>query len=326
MDIASSIQKVTEEIMIKLAYSISKEYKIKNLCLAGGVALNCVANGKILKENIFDNIWVQPAAGDAGGSLGAALALWHIDLRKERKENFVDNMNCSYLGPEYSNKEIENTLKEIGANYRSLSKEELLNFTVENLINGNAIGWFQGKMEFGPRALGNRSIIGDARSPDMQKKLNLKVKFRESFRPFAPSVLLEDLNDWFDLETESPYMLMVGKVKQDKLIENINISKSLKGLEKLNLVRSKIPAVTHVDNSARVQTVTDKNGIYYDLIKRFKDKTGCPVIVNTSFNVRGEPPVNTPIDAYKCFMSTDLDLLIIGNCVLEKSEQIKFEL
>ncbi len=326
MDIASSIQKVTEEIMIKLAYSASKEYKIKNLCLAGGVALNCVANGKILKENIFENIWVQPAAGDAGGSLGAALALWHIELGKERKENSLDSMNCSYLGPEYSNNEVEKILKEIGANFKSLSKDDLLDFTVENLIKGNAIGWFQGKMEFGPRALGNRSIIGDARSPDMQKKLNLKVKFRESFRPFAPSVLLEDLNDWFDLKTESPYMLMVGKVKNEKLVENPDKSKSLKGLEKLNVVRSKIPAVTHVDNSARVQTVTSKNGIYYDLIKRFKDKTGCPVIVNTSFNVRGEPPVNTPVDAYKCFMSTDLDLLIIGNCVLEKNKQINFEL
>jgi carbamoyltransferase len=326
MDIASSIQKVTEEIMLKLALSISNEYKIKNLCLAGGVALNCVANGKILNENIFENIWIQPAAGDAGGSLGAALALWHLDMGKERKESSTDNMNCSYLGPEYSNEEIEHILKEIGANFRSLPKDELLNFTVENLIKGNAIGWFQGKMEFGPRALGNRSIIGDARSPDMQKKLNLKVKFRESFRPFAPSVLLEDLNDWFDINSESPYMLMVGKVKKEKLIESDDNSKSLKGLEKLHLVRSKIPAVTHVDNSARIQTVTNKNGIYYDLIKRFKDKTGCPIIVNTSFNVRGEPPVNTPIDAFKCFMSTDLDLLIIGNCVLEKGKQIKFDL
>ncbi len=326
MDIASSIQRVTEEIMLKIAHSISIEYKIKNLCLAGGVALNCVANGKILKENIFENIWVQPAAGDAGGALGAALALWHIDLGKERNENFSDNMNCSYLGPEYSNEEIKDILIEIGANFKSLPKEDLLNFTIENLIKGNAIGWFQGKMEFGPRALGNRSIIGDARSPDMQKKLNLKVKFRESFRPFAPSVLLEDANDWFDLNTESPYMLLVGKVKKDKLIEGANNSKSLKGLEKLNLVRSKIPAVTHVDNSARIQTVTNKNGIYYDLIKKFKEKTGCPVIVNTSFNVRGEPPVNTPIDAFKCFMSTDLDLLIIGNCVLEKRKQIKFDL
>tara|TARA_B100000902_G_scaffold374720_1_gene403951 strand:+ start:3093 stop:4895 length:1803 start_codon:yes stop_codon:yes gene_type:complete len=326
MDIAASIQKVTEEIMIKLAYSVSKEYKIKNLCLAGGVALNCVANGKIQKENIFENIWVQPAAGDAGGSLGAALALWHIEFGKERKEKTSDSMRCSYLGPEYSNEEIKKILKDIGAHFDSLSKDDLLNFTVENLIKGNAIGWFQGKMEFGPRALGNRSILGDARSPDMQKKLNLKVKFRESFRPFAPSVLLEDLNDWFELQSESPYMLMVGKVKKDKLLKNTNNPRSFKGLEKLNLARSKIPAVTHVDNSARVQTVTTKNGIYYDLIKRFKDKTGCPVIVNTSFNVRGEPPVNTPIDAYKCFMSTDLDLLIIGNCILEKNKQINFEL
>jgi carbamoyltransferase len=326
MDIAASIQKITEEIMIKLAYSVSKEYKIKNLCLAGGVALNCVANGKILKENIFENIWVQPAAGDAGGSLGAALAFWHNELGKERKEKTSDSMKCSYLGPEYSNNKIEKVLTEIGANFKSLSKDQLLDLTVENLIKGNAIGWFQGKMEFGPRALGNRSILGDARSPEMQKKLNLKVKFRESFRPFAPSVLLEDLNDWFDLETESPYMLMVGNVKKDKLVENFDKNNSLQGLEKLGLIRSKIPAVTHVDNSARIQTVTDKNGIYYDLIKKFKEKTGCPVIVNTSFNVRGEPPVNTPLDAYKCFMATDLDLLIIGNCVLEKEKQTNFEL
>ena len=326
MDIAASIQKITEEIMIKLAYSVSKEYKIKNLCLAGGVALNCVANGKILKENIFENIWVQPAAGDAGGSLGAALAFWHNELGKERKEKTSDSMKCSYLGPEYSNNKIEKILTEIGANFKPLSKDQLLDLTVENLIKGNAIGWFQGKMEFGPRALGNRSILGDARSPEMQKKLNLKVKFRESFRPFAPSVLLEDLSDWFDLETESPYMLMVGNVKKDKLVENFDKNNTLKGLEKLGLIRSKIPAVTHVDNSARIQTVTDKNGIYYDLIKKFKEKTGCPVIVNTSFNVRGEPPVNTPLDAYKCFMATDLDLLIIGNCVLEKEKQTNFEL
>ena len=326
MDIAASIQKITEEIIIKLAHSVSKEYKIKNLCLAGGVALNCVANGKILKENIFENIWVQPAAGDAGGSLGAALAFWHNELGKERKERTSDSMKCSYLGPEYSNNKIEKILTGIGANFKILSKDYLLDFTVENLIKGNVIGWFQGKMEFGPRALGNRSILGDPRSTEMQKKLNLKVKFRESFRPFAPSILFEDLNDWFDLETESPYMLMVGNVKKEKLVENFDKDDLLKGLEKLDLVRSKIPAVTHVDNSARIQTVTGKNGIYYDLIKRFKDKTGCPVIVNTSFNVRGEPPVNTPLDAYKCFMSTDLDLLIIGNCVLEKNKQINFDL
>ena len=325
MNIAASIQNVTEEIMIKLARSVAKEYKIKNLCLAGGVALNCVANGKILKENIFENIWVQPAAGDAGGSIGAALALWHDDLGNERIINSTDSMNCSYLGPEYSDEKIKNILNEIGAEYKRLETDEMLDFTVENLIKGNAIGWFQGRMEFGPRALGNRSIIGDARSPDMQKKLNLKVKFRESFRPFAPSVLYEDLNDWFDLKNESPYMLMVTNVIKSKLTQNFDNDNSKKGLEKLDVIRSKIPAVTHVDNSARVQTVTKKNGIYYELIKKFKNQTGCPVIVNTSFNVRGEPPVNTPLDAYRCFMSTDLDLLVIGNYVLQKNDQIKFD-
>ncbi len=325
MNIAASIQNVTEEIMIKLARSVAKEYRIKNLCLAGGVALNCVANGKILKENIFENIWVQPAAGDAGGSVGAALALWHDDLGNERKISSSDSMNCSYLGPEYSDEKIKNILNEIGAEYKKLETNEMLDLTVENLIKGNAIGWFQGRMEFGPRALGNRSILGDARSPDMQKKLNLKVKFRESFRPFAPSILYEDLNDWFDLKNESPYMLMVTNVVKSKLTQNFNDDNSKKGLEKLNIIRSEIPAVTHVDNSARVQTVTKKNGIYYELIKKFKNKTGCPVIVNTSFNVRGEPPVNTPIDAYKCFMSTDLDLLVIGNYVLQKNNQINFD-
>ena len=324
MNIAASIQNVTEEIMIKLARSVAKEYKIKNLCLAGGVALNCVANGKILKENIFENIWVQPAAGDAGGSVGAALALWHDDLGNERIISSTDSMNCSYLGPEYSDEKIKNILNEIGAEYKRLETDEMLDLTVENLIEGNAIGWFQGRMEFGPRALGNRSIIGDARSPDMQKKLNLKVKFRESFRPFAPSVLYEDLNDWFDLKNESPYMLMVTNVIKSKLTQNFDNDNSKKGLEKLDVIRSKIPAVTHVDNSARVQTVTKKNGIYYELIKKFKNQTGCPVIVNTSFNVRGEPPVNTPLDAYRCFMSTDLDLLVIGNYVLQKNDQIKF--
>ncbi len=324
MNIAASIQNVTEEIMIKLARSVAKEYKIKNLCLAGGVALNCVANGKILKENIFENIWVQPAAGDAGGSVGAALALWHDDLGNERIISSTDSMNCSYLGPEYSDEKIKNILNEIGAEYKRLETDEMLDLTVENLIKGNAIGWFQGRMEFGPRALGNRSIIGDARSPDMQKKLNLKVKFRESFRPFAPSVLYEDLNDWFDLKNESPYMLMVTNVIKSKLTQNFDNDNSKKGLEKLDVIRSRIPAVTHVDNSARVQTVTKKNGIYYELIKKFKNQTGCPVIVNTSFNVRGEPPVNTPLDAYRCFMSTDLDLLVIGNYVLQKNDQIKF--
>ena len=325
MDIAASIQKVTEDLMVKIAKNLFNEYKIPNLCLAGGVALNCVANGKILREKIFKNIWIQPAAGDAGGSLGAAMAYWYNELEMKRPQNSRDLMRCSYLGPEYSNDEVKKILSEIGANFISTSKDELLEYTSNKLIEGNAVGWFQGKMEFGPRALGGRSILGDARSPEMQKKLNLKVKFRESFRPFAPAVLFEDLNEWFDLDNESPYMLLVGKVKKDKLINNQEKINLAKGLEKLDIIRSKIPAVTHVDNSARIQTVTKENGLYQELIKKFKDKTGCPVIVNTSFNVRGEPPVNTPIDAYKCFMSTDLDILVIGNCILEKSEQIKLE-
>ena len=326
MDIAASIQKVTEDLMLKIAKNLFNEYKIPNLCLAGGVALNCVANGKILREKIFKNIWIQPAAGDAGGSLGAAMAYWYNELEMKRPQNSRDLMRCSYLGPEYSNDEVKKILSEIGANFISTSKDELLEYTSNKLIEGNAVGWFQGKMEFGPRALGGRSILGDARSPEMQKKLNLKVKFRESFRPFAPAVLFEDLNEWFDLDNESPYMLLVGKVKKDKLINNQEKINLAKGLEKLDIIRSKIPAVTHVDNSARIQTVTKENGLYQELIRKFKDKTGCPVIVNTSFNVRGEPPVNTPIDAYKCFMSTDLDILVIGNCILEKSEQIKLEL
>ena len=324
MDIGASIQKVTEDIMLKIAKNLRKEYGIENLCLAGGVALNCVANGKILKEKIFKNIWIQPAAGDAGGSLGAALGYWYNELKMERSNKNIDSMRCSYLGPEYSNEKIKNILIDIGAKFESLENENLLDFTTDKLAKGKAVGWFQNKMEFGPRALGGRSILGDARSPEMQKKLNLKVKFRESFRPFAPAILLEDLNEWFDLDSESPYMLLVGKVKEDKLIEQTPDQKSAKGLEKLNIIRSKIPAVTHVDNSARIQTVTAENGIYYDLIKSFKKKTGCPVIVNTSFNVRGEPPVNTPVDAYKCFMATDLDILVLGNCVMEKQNQINF--
>jgi len=326
MDIAASIQKVTEEIMLKIARNLRKEYGIENLCLAGGVALNCVANGKILKEKIFKNIWIQPAAGDAGGSLGAALGYWHNELNMERLDKNIDSMKCSYLGPEYSNEKIKDILIDLGVKFETFTNDKLLDFTTEKLIEGNAVGWFQNKMEFGPRALGGRSILGDARSPEMQKRLNLKVKFRESFRPFAPAVLLEDLNEWFDLESESPYMLLVGKIKEDKLVNQTSEQKLAKGLQKLNILRSKIPAVTHVDNSARIQTVTAENGIYYDLIKSFKKKTGCPVIVNTSFNVRGEPPVNTPIDAYKCFMSTDLDILVLGNHVMKKENQINFNL
>ena len=326
MDIAASIQKVTEDIIIKIAKNLRKEYEIENLCLAGGVALNCVANGKLLNEKIFNHIWIQPAAGDAGGSLGAALGYWHNELNMKRVIKNKDSMKCSYLGPEYSDEKIKNILINIGAKFETFSNDNLLDFTSEKLIEGKAIGWFQNKMEFGPRALGCRSIIGDARSPEMQKKLNLKVKFRESFRPFAPAVLLEDLDEWFDLDYESPYMLLVGKVKESKLIDQTPKQKLAIGLEKLDIVRSQIPAVTHVDNSARIQTVSAENGIYYDLIKLFKSKTGCPVIVNTSFNVRGEPPVNTPIDAYKCFMATDLDILVLGNCILEKEKQINFNI
>ena len=322
MDIAASIQKVTEEIMIKLAKSIRKEYNIKNLCLAGGVALNCVANGKILKEKIFENIWIQPASGDAGGSLGATLAFWHLEQGNKRIVNNFDNMKGSYLGNEFSQAEIENELLTIGAKFRSFDYDELISKTVECLSNEKAIGWFQGRMEFGPRALGARSIIGDPRSDTMQKNLNLKVKFRESFRPFAPSILKEDLEEWFDISVESPYMLLVAQMNKDKKIKMSVSQKNLFGIEKLNVKRSEIPAVTHIDYSARIQTVSEKNNKrYYDLISKFKEKTGCPLIVNTSFNVRGEPIVNSPADAFNCFMGTELDILVIGNCFLDKKDQ-----
>ena len=322
MDLAASIQKVTEEIMINLTKSIRNEYGIKNLCLAGGVALNCVANGKIFKEKIFDNIWVQPAAGDAGGSLGAALALWHIEQKNKRVVDSSDNMQGSYLGTEFSQNEIEKDLKSLGANYKTFDYKELINNTAEFLSKEKAVGWFQGRMEFGPRALGGRSILGDPRSDKMQKNLNLKVKYRESFRPFAPSVLREDLSKWFDVDVDSPYMLLVANIHSDKKIEMTDEQKKLFGIDKLNIKRSEIPAVTHVDYSARIQTVNkDTNNRYYDLISKFKEKTGCPVIVNTSFNVRGEPIVNTPSDAFNCFMGTELDYLVIGNCILDKSKQ-----
>jgi carbamoyltransferase len=322
MDIAASIQKVTEEIMISLTKSIRKEYGIKNLCLAGGVALNCVSNGKILKEKIFDNIWIQPAAGDAGGSLGAALALWYIDQGNKRFVNSNDDMNGSYLGAEFNQEEIENELKKAGAIFETLNYEELINKTAELLSNEKAIGWFQGRMEFGPRALGGRSILADPRSDKMQKNLNLKVKYRESFRPFAPSVLREDASEWFNINVDSPYMLLVTDINFDKQIQMSDEQKKLFGIDKLNIKRSEIPAVTHVDYSARIQTVTrDTNKRYYDLISKFKKKTGCPVIVNTSFNVRGEPIVNSPTDAFNCFMGTGLDYLIIGNCIVDKSLQ-----
>ena len=322
MDIASSIQHVTEEIMIKLAKGIRNEYGIKNLCLAGGVALNCVANGKILKEKIFDNVWIQPAAGDAGGSLGAALALWHIEQGNIRKINKNDSMKGSYLGCEFNQQQIEKELNSLGANFQTFEYESLIEKTAEFLANEKAIGWFQGRMEFGPRALGGRSILGDPRSDKMQKNLNLKVKYRESFRPFAPSILREDLSKWFDLDVDSPYMLLVSDINVEKKIEMTEQQKQLFGIDKLNIKRSEIPAVTHVDYSARIQTVTkNTNKSYFDLITKFKEKTGCPVIVNTSFNVRGEPIVNTPTDAFNCFMGTELDYLVIGNCILNKNDQ-----
>jgi len=322
MDIASSIQIVTEEIMIKLVKGIRNEYGIKNLCLAGGVALNCVANGKILKEKIFDNVWIQPAAGDAGGSLGAALALWYIEQGNNRDVDETDSMKGSYLGCAFDQKQIEKELNSLGANFQTFEYENLINKTAEFLANEKAIGWFQGRMEFGPRALGGRSILGDPRSDKMQKNLNLKVKYRESFRPFAPSILREDLSEWFNLDVDSPYMLFVSDINAEKKIEMTEVQKKLFGIDKLNIKRSKIPAVTHVDYSARIQTVTkNTNKSYFDLITKFKEKTGCPVVVNTSFNVRGEPIVNTPTDAFNCFMGTELDYLVIGNCILSKIEQ-----
>ena len=322
MDIAASIQEVTEEIILKLSTSLKNEYQINNLCLAGGVALNCVANGKILNSKVFENIWIQPAAGDAGGSLGAALAFWYLELKNKREVDPQDQMKGSYLGPNYEQIDIENELNKIGAKFSILGEEDIYLETVKHLINGDAIGWFQGRMEFGPRALGSRSILGDPRSSNMQRNLNLKVKYRESFRPFAPSILRDDLNQWFDININSPYMLLVSQVKKEKSIEMNQDEKKLFGIDKLNIKRSEIPAVTHVDYSARIQTVDGKyNPKYFKLLTKFKEKTSCPILINTSFNVRGEPIVNTPTDAFRCFMGTELDVLVIGNCVLKKNDQ-----
>ena len=321
MDIAASIQSVTEEIVTRITKDILSKYKIKNLCLAGGVALNCVANGKILKEKIFDNIWIQPAAGDAGGSLGAALAYWHHELGKPRGD-LKDKMKGSYLGPKFNNYEIEEKLKALKANYKKYDRDETISITAKELSNEKTVGWFQGRMEFGPRALGGRSILADPRSDKMQKELNLKIKFRESFRPFAPSVLREDVNEWFDLNNDSPYMLLVSEVKKDKQIKMRIGDEKLFGIDKLNIKRSSIPAITHVDYSARIQTVhRETNPRYYDLIKEFKKNTNCPVLVNTSFNVRGEPIVNSIEDAFNCFMGTNLDILVIENFILLKKDQ-----
>ena len=322
MDIAASIQEVIEEIMLTLASSLKEEYNISNLCLAGGVALNCVVNGKILKQKIFDKIWVQPAAGDAGGSLGAALAFWHLHLNKERKIENMDSMKCTYLGPEFEQHEIEKDLIKLGANFELLNEEEIFERTSNNLIDGDAIGWFQGRMEFGPRALGNRSILGDPRSEKMQSILNLKVKYRESFRPFAPSILEEEVSEWFELDESSPYMLMVAKLIDKRIIPMSLEEKKLFGIDKLNIKRSDIPAVTHVDYSARIQTVhKETNPRYYELLKEFKKITNCSVLVNTSFNVRGEPIVCSVEDAFNCFMGTNLEVLIIEDFILFKEDQ-----
>ena len=322
MDVAASIQAVTEEVMLRMTRAAADEYGIANLCLAGGVALNCVANGKILRDGRFGRIWVQPAAGDAGGAVGAAYAAWHQELGKPRPPTNGDRMKGGYLGPEYRTDEIARSLDALGAAYAVHTEDGMLDATAEALAEGKAVGWFQGRMEFGPRALGGRSILGDARSETMQKTLNLKVKYRESFRPFAPSVLAEHVPDWFELDEDSPYMLLVADVRKELRREMTPEEDALFGIDKLNVPRSAIPAVTHVDYSARIQSVhRDTNRLYHDLISRFHDRTGCPVIVNTSFNVRGEPIVCTPEDAFRCFMGTDLDMLSIGDCVLYKAAQ-----
>jgi carbamoyltransferase len=322
MDLAASIQAVTEEVVIKLAKGIKKSTGLNNLCLAGGVALNCVANGKLLRENVFDKIWIQPASGDAGGAVGAALAAYYLMLAQPRKVDKQDGMQGSYLGPEFGQADIEQRLSQAGAKFDVVSDTQLIEQTAQALADGLAVGWHQGRMEFGPRSLGARSIIADARSPTVQKQLNLKVKYRESFRPFAPSILREDVADWFEINTDSPYMLLVADVKKEKQLAMTEAQKQLFGIEKLNVPRSEIPAVTHVDYSARIQTVSkDTNPKYHALISKFKEITGCPVLVNTSFNVRGEPIVCSPEDAFNCLMGTDIDFLVVGNCILRKEQQ-----
>jgi carbamoyltransferase len=323
MDLAASIQAVTEDVVLRLTRALAAETKMKKLCLAGGVALNCVANGIVLRDGRFDEIWIQPAAGDAGGALGAALATCHHQNGIPRAfSNAVDGMRGAYLGPSFTQSDIESELIEAGAKFTVLPEDRLLDATAQALANGKAVGWFQGRMEFGPRALGARSILGDARSPAMQKLLNLKVKYRESFRPFAPSVLREDVADWFEMDADSPYMLLVAPVKQNRQRTMSEDEQKLFGIDKLNVSRSDIPAVTHVDYSARIQTVhADTNPRYHALISSFKKLTGCPVLVNTSFNVRGEPIVCSPRDAFSCFMGTEIEMLVIGDCVLHKEDQ-----
>ena len=325
MDLAASIQKVTEDVVIQLAKGAAEETGEKNLCLAGGVALNCVANGILLREKIFEKIWIQPAAGDAGGALGAALATWYLHHATERKiSSEPDAMKGAYLGPSFSNEKIKVDLTMCGAKFIEMAEAELIEQVANALADGKAVGWMQGRMEFGPRALGGRSIISDPRSPIIQKQLNLKVKYRESFRPFAPSVLQEDVANWFELDTDSPYMLLVADIKRDKRRSMTQEEDALFGIDKLNVPRSSVPAITHVDYSSRIQTVhSDTNPRYHALIVKFKEKTGCPLVVNTSFNVRGEPIVCTPTDAFNCFMGTGLDVLVVGNYFLVKEEQNK---
>jgi carbamoyltransferase len=323
MDLAASIQVITEEVMLKLAEGIAKETGEKNLCLAGGVALNCVANGKLLRKKYFDRLWMQPAAGDAGGALGAAYVAYYRHGGQARVAGEgMDAMRGGYLGPQFAQHDIEERLRKAGAVFEVVEEKQLVDECAKSLAEGKALGWFQGRMEFGPRALGARSILGDARSPSMQKQLNLKVKYRESFRPFAPSVLAEDAKKYFVLDAESPYMLLVADVAEEHRIAMTEEEKKLFGIDKLNVPRSSIPAITHVDYSARVQTVhKETNPRYHDLISSFKEKTGCPVVVNTSFNVRGEPIVGSPEDAFRCFMGTELDTLAVGNCLLRKEQQ-----
>jgi len=323
MDLAASIQVVIEEAVLRLTRSLAEETGEANLCLAGGVALNCVANGKVLRDGKFENIWVQPAAGDSGGALGAALTIYHLYADRPRTvANTPDGMAGSYLGPEFDDGETQTRLKAAGARYAILPRDQLLERTAQALADGKAVGWFQGRMEFGPRALGNRSILADPRDPQMQKKLNLKVKYRESFRPFAPSVLREHVSEWFDIDVDSPYMLMVAPVHERHRREMTSEEQRLFGIHKLNVPRSSVPAVTHVDYSARVQTVhRETNPLYHDLIGRFHRLTGCPVLVNTSFNVRSEPIVCTPEDAFRCFMGSEIDVLAVGSCYLIKDEQ-----
>jgi carbamoyltransferase len=322
MDIAASIQAVTELVVLKIARFLSKEFKQKNLCMAGGVALNCVVNGRILKEGIFQNIWIQPASGDAGCAIGAAQLFYYQELNNKRKILKQDSMKGSYLGPQFSSKEVENELKKCGANYKEIHKDQLIKETSRILEEGKIIGWFQGRMEFGPRSLGNRSIIADPRSETMQKKLNVKIKYRESFRPFAPVILFEKVSEWFELKSESPYMLIVSDLKKEKRIEMTKEQNDLFGIEKLNIKRSNFPAITHVDYSARIQTVhKETNLLLYKLLSEFEKNTKCPMLVNTSFNIRGEPVVCSVIDAFNCFMGTDLDVFICNNFILYKSEQ-----